>query len=107
DPQHMPERLIARYLAPFVGREGVRHLLSLSRSLHQEDLEQIELNALSLPTVIVYGEGDRWLDGKSVDRMATQLGNARLVRLPAVGRLAPEEAPERVLELVRRVPRIP
>ena len=107
DPQHMPERLVARYLAPFVGREGVRHLLNLSRSMRQDDLEQIELNALSVPTLIVFGEGDRWLDGKSVDRMAAQLGNARLVRLPSVGRLAPEEAPERVLELIRAVPRIP
>ena len=104
-PEKMPERLIARYLAPFVGKEGVRHLLMLARSLRSDDLEDIELNAITAPTTIIWGESDKWLDPKIADKLAGQLASARVVRLPAVGRLAPEEVPERVLELVRSVPR--
>lgn len=104
-PEKMPERLIARYLAPFVGKEGVNHLLMLARSLKSDDLEDLELNTISAPTTIVWGESDRWLDAKVADKLAGALGNARVVRLPGVGRLAPEDAPDRVLELVRSVPR--
>lgn len=104
-PERMPERLIARYLAPFVGKEGVRHLLMLARSLDGEDLEDLELNAIAAPAVVVWGENDRWLDAKVAEKLAGSLGHARVVRLPGVGRLAPEEAPERVLELVRSMPR--
>ena len=106
-PEKMPERLVARYLAPFVGREGVRHLLALTRAMRETDLEDIEINSISVPTVLAFGEEDKWTDGRVMDRMAGQFGNARLVRLPAVGRLAPEENPERVLELVRSAPRMP
>lgn len=104
-PERMPERLIARYLAPFVGKEGVRHLLMLARSLEADDLEDLDLAAITAPATVVWGESDKWLDGKAAERLAGALGNARVVRLPGVGRLAPEEAPDRVLELVRSVPR--
>ncbi|MGZ8492197.1 MAG: alpha/beta fold hydrolase, partial [Gemmatirosa sp.] len=39
DRTRMPERLVARYLAPFVGRDGVGHLLDLARSLRTEEVE--------------------------------------------------------------------
>lgn len=105
--EKMPERLVARYLAPFVGKEGVRHLLALTRAMNPDDLEAIDLTAVGVPTTLAFGEEDRWLDGRVIDRMAGQFSSARLVRLPSVGRLAPEEVPERVLELVRTVPRSP
>src|SRR4051812_22200836 len=31
DPEKMPEPLVARYMAPFVGRDGVDHLLRVAR----------------------------------------------------------------------------
>lgn len=104
-PGKMPERLIARYLAAFVGKEGVRHLLMLARSLEAGDLEDLELNLVTAPATVAWGEADKWLDARVAEKLAGALGNARVVRLPGVGRLAPEEAPDRVLELVRSVPR--
>ena len=39
DPEkHMPTKLVARYLAPFVGKDGTNHLLTLASSISQEDM---------------------------------------------------------------------
>jgi hypothetical protein len=35
----MPDKLVARYLAPYVGEEGLNHLLLLARSIDDEDME--------------------------------------------------------------------
>jgi pimeloyl-ACP methyl ester carboxylesterase len=108
DPTHMPERLIARYLAPFVGKDGVRHLLMLARSLDEEDLEDLDLSQINAPVTVVWGERDGWIeDGKAAEKLAGTLPHARYVLLPGVGRLSPEEAPERVLELILTVPKAP
>jgi pimeloyl-ACP methyl ester carboxylesterase len=100
DPERMPPRLVARYLAPYVGREGVTHLLALARSVHAEDLEELDPAEVVAPTLVVRGEEDHWLDAAIAERLVASLPNAQLVRLPGVGRLVPEEAPERLSELI-------
>lgn len=97
-PDHMPPRLVARYLAPYVGRDGVNHLLVLARSIRAGDLDDIETRAVRAPTLILWGEEDKWLDGRVPDRLANALPGSRLVRFPGVARLLPEEAPARVAD---------
>lgn len=100
DARHMPARLVARYLAPYVGGEGVSHLLSLARALKKEDVEELPLAEITVPTLVVWGEEDRWLGSAHADRLAGVLPDSRVVRLPGVGRLVPEEEPERLGELI-------
>ena len=100
DPAHMPERLVARYLAPFVGPDGVSHLLDLARSLRVEEVEEIDLAAVTAPTLVVWGEGDPWLDRDIPARLLHAIPGSRLARLPRVGRLVPEEAPDALARLV-------
>lgn len=101
DPDtHMPTRLVARYLAPFVGKDGVNHLLTLASSITDEDMEEIDLRTIHVPTLILWGERDTWVDPKIADRLVNALPDGRLVRLPGVGRLIPEENPERLNELL-------
>jgi pimeloyl-ACP methyl ester carboxylesterase len=97
---HMPDKLVARYLAPYVGAEGLNHLLLLARSIDDEDMEDAELGALPQPTLIVWGEQDAWVDPKFPGRLNDTIPGSRLVRLPGVGRLVPEEAPDAVLNLL-------
>ena len=92
-PAHMPEKLVARYLAPFVGVEGVPHLLDLARSLRVEEVEEIDLGAITAPTLIVWGEADPWLDRGVPAQLLRAIPGSRLERFPNVGRLVPEEAP--------------
>lgn len=100
DPRHMPTRLVARYLAPYVGAEGVAHLLALARSLRPDDLEELPLAEIRVPTLIVWGEEDRWLDLRLADRLHAALPASTLTRLSNVARLVPEEAPDALASLL-------
>jgi pimeloyl-ACP methyl ester carboxylesterase len=101
DPEkHMPTRLIARYLAPFVGKDGTNHLLALASSISAEDIEDIDLRTIHVPTLILWGEEDSFVDGKIADKLTNALPDGRLVRMPGVGRLLPDENPDYLIELL-------
>ncbi|MEP6509909.1 MAG: alpha/beta hydrolase [Gemmatimonadales bacterium] len=100
DPEKMPVKLIARYLAPFVGKDGVNHLLSLASSISGEDMDDIDLKSIHVPALVIWGEQDIWLDNRLADRLVNELPDGRLVRMPGVGRLVPEENPEQLTDLV-------
>lgn len=101
DPEsHMPAKLIARYLAPFAGRDGVNHLLSIASSISGIDMEDVDLRSIHVPALIIWGEADGWVDQKMADRLINALPDGRLVRLHGVGRLVPEEDPEQMARLL-------
>ena len=100
DPAHMPSRLVARYLAPYVGKDGVSHLLVLGRSIRADDVEDLDLDRVAAPTLIVWGDLDAWAEPSLPDRLATAIRHSRLVRFPTSARLVPEEEPDRLAELI-------
>jgi pimeloyl-ACP methyl ester carboxylesterase len=100
DPEAMPDRLVARYLAPYVGRDGIRHLLTLARSIRPAEMEEVEPETITAPTLVVWGDRDRFLERTTADRLARSIPGARVHHLPDVGRLVPEEAPEELAALV-------
>lgn len=100
DPANMPDPLVARYLAPYVGQEGLNHLLTLARSVTDEDMLDVELGQLDCPTLIVWGDQDPFVGPKLGDRLADTIPGSRLVRLPGVGRLVPEEAPDTLANMI-------
>ena len=100
NPENMPVKLIARYLAPFVGKDGVNHLLSLASSISNEDMEDVDLKSIHVPAMVIWGEQDQWLDVRMADRLVNELPDGRLVRMPGVGRLVPEENPEQLSQLL-------
>jgi pimeloyl-ACP methyl ester carboxylesterase len=97
---HMPVKLIARYLAPFAGRDGVNHLLNLASSITEDDMEDIDLKSIHVPALIIWGERDEWVDVKTADKLVNALPDGRLVRLPGVARLIPEETPDQLATLI-------
>lgn len=100
DVANMPEPLVARYLAPYVGRDGVSHLLRVARFVNPADLAEINLRALPHPTLILRGERDPWVDGHVGEQLANTIGGGKLVRLPAAGRLIPEDLPDVFTDLL-------
>lgn len=96
----MPVKLIARYLAPFAGRDGVNHLLAIASSVNADDLEDVDLRTIHVPALVIWGEEDQWLDSKMPDRLVNALPDGRLVRIPGIGRLVPEENPEQMSTLL-------
>lgn len=103
---HMPMKLVARYLAPYVGNEGVTHLLALAAALDERDLETLPLGEIACPTLVVRGEEDRWLDDGLAERLHLSIRDSRIVRLPGVGRLVPEDAPEMLAALLMELTRV-
>jgi pimeloyl-ACP methyl ester carboxylesterase len=99
-PENMPESLVARYLAPYVGQDGLNHLLALARSVDKDDMADIELGQIDCPTMIVWGDQDPFVSPKLGDRLADTIPGSRLVRLPGTGRLVPEEAPETLANMI-------
>ena len=100
DPERMPETLVARYMAPYVGRDGVDHLLRVSRFVGPEAMEEINLRALPHPTLVVWGDRDPWASPKVGDQLADTIGGSKLVHLPSAGRLVPEDAPDALSQLL-------
>jgi pimeloyl-ACP methyl ester carboxylesterase len=93
NPERMSARLVARYLAPDAGSDGVAHLLTRARALDARDVEALDLRAIRAPTLIVWGEEDRWVDSGLAERLKQAIAGSTLVRLPGVARLVPEDAP--------------
>ena len=101
DPEkHMSAKLVARYLAPFVGKAGTNHLLALASSISGEDLEDIDFPSIHVPTLILWGEEDQFVEGRVAEKLTNALPDGRLVRMPGIGRLLPEENPERLAEML-------
>jgi pimeloyl-ACP methyl ester carboxylesterase len=99
-PESMPSRLVARYLAPYAGSEGVTHLLTLARALRADDVEELTLTTIAAPTLIVWGERETWLSETLPERLLRAIPESTVVYLPHAGHLVPEDAPARLRELL-------
>jgi pimeloyl-ACP methyl ester carboxylesterase len=98
--EHMPARLVARYLAPFVGPDGIGHLLALSRAIRGEDLEDIDYTQIASPALVVRGDADEFTEPEIAERLVAAIPGSRLVRLPGTGRLVPEEDPDQLVDAI-------
>ena len=94
DPAKMPEPLVARFLAPYVGRHGLDQLLKTARFVDREDVDEINLRALPHPTLVIRGEKDPWVGPEVSEQLSNTIGGSRLVRIAAASRLVPEDVPE-------------
>lgn len=94
DPSRMPEPLVARFLAPYVGKHGLDQLLKTARYVDREDVDEINLRALPHPTLVIRGEKDPWVGPEVSEELNNTIGGSRLVRIAAASRLVPEDVPE-------------
>ena len=100
DPARISEGLVARYTAPFVGRDGVRQLLALARAMDQAGAPPVDPAALRLPVLVVRGQLEPGGPDDPVERFVLALRGVRAERLAGVGRLATEEAPVALANLL-------
>jgi 3-oxoadipate enol-lactonase len=73
----------------------LHQLRAMSGWGHAERLAQI-----TVPTIVVHGESDRFAPIANGEALAELIPGARLERLPGVGHLVPCEAPDRLAELL-------
>jgi pimeloyl-ACP methyl ester carboxylesterase len=102
-PAHMPDLLVARYLAPFIGSDGVSHLLMLARSLELEESETLPLSQVTAPAMIVQGASDISTSAELAVRLVADLDRVTGVRHETVagaGQLVAEDAPGALAALI-------
>jgi pimeloyl-ACP methyl ester carboxylesterase len=99
--ERMPRALIGRYVAPFVGREGVRHLMQLDRAVNDRSLDGVEWGKIAVPTLVVRGDADPWVPPNVAVSIASRLVRAEHRRMADAGRLIPEDAPGATTDLLR------
>jgi 2-hydroxymuconate-semialdehyde hydrolase len=97
------DALVEEYVRPFDGVEGRRSYLRCARALNNRDLliRAAEVEQLSLPVLILWGEADDYQDVKFGRHLADRLAGARLVILTEAGHFLPEDQPEEITRLVR------
>ena len=101
DPARMPERLVARYLAPYVGKAGAQHLIGLARSVGEEKWLPDELPDGGPPILYVRGTADPSIDPGSVGRAVARFPLFRMVSVEGAGRLVAEDAPDALVKAIR------
>ena len=98
--RHMPSVLVGRYLAPYLGRDGANHLLALAGALEDDEIDDLVLEEVRAPTLVVRGTRDRWCTRNVAEEFVDALPSARYEHVDEVGRLVPEEAPDELVELI-------
>ena len=89
DSASMPDKLVARFSAPYTGSQGARHLLDLARAVG-EDEDTATGGRSEMSTLRVTGEDDPMVAASS----------ASMIRLPGAMRLLPLERPEPLAALI-------
>ncbi|MEP6832574.1 MAG: alpha/beta hydrolase [Gemmatimonas sp.] len=104
-PESMPDLLVGRYTAPYVGDEGLSHLLQLARSLELEADEQLQLGSVRAPVMVALGELDIAKKDEPTLMMAAELARSgasvREEIIAGAGYLPAEDQPLRLTELIR------
>ena len=90
----LDDRLVGRYVAPYVGRDGLNHFLTLAKSVEEDDLSWIEPAVVPQPALVLHGDADRWCSSADAAELAAALQRASGECVEGSGRLIPEEQPE-------------
>lgn len=94
DPARLDIRLVGRYVAPYVGREGLNHFLALARSIEEDDLGDVDPARVAQPTLVLHGDSDRWCSATEAHELAERFPNATAEWITGSGRLIAEEQPD-------------
>jgi 2-hydroxymuconate-semialdehyde hydrolase len=97
------DALVSEYVRPFDGSEGRQAYLRCARALNNRDLliRAAEIERLTLPILILWGEADAYLDPQIGQQLADRLPAARLVVVREAGHFLPEDQPQEISRLMR------
>lgn len=110
DPGCVDREMVDIYRAPLRSFRRRRAVLRAARQISLDDAARLSRRVpqLQMPTLLIWGEEDRIVPLRLGHRLERELPRARLVTLPGVGHLPPEEAPEEalapLLAFLRRFP---
>jgi len=92
DPAYLTPEVLEGYFRPTRIRGHLRGLGELLASRPNDP--PLDPSAIVQPTLILWGEEDRWLPVSQAQRLHEQISGSRLVIVPEAGHLPLEERPE-------------
>lgn len=100
----MPDEVADAYLAPWSGHAGQQRWMDQVTAVSFEDAREAmdRLGEIAVPTLVVWGDEDQWLDLATADRLAAAIPGARLVTVPQAGHFAAEDNPRDVAQALLR-----
>jgi pimeloyl-ACP methyl ester carboxylesterase len=97
---HRPlsEEVANAYLAPWSGPAGQQRWIDQVAAVSFEDTREVmeRLGEVTAPTLVLWGDRDRWLDLATADRLATAIPGAVRATVPDAGHFAAEDNPHGV-----------
>jgi pimeloyl-ACP methyl ester carboxylesterase len=90
-------------IAPWLGPAGQAAFYRQIAHGAERDTREVEplLQRIGVPTLVVWGEDDPWLEAAGGAELARRIPGARFELLPNAGHLVQEDAPEALIELLR------
>jgi pimeloyl-ACP methyl ester carboxylesterase len=103
DQSKITEELIAEYLAPLKTAEGRRAVAEFIRRALPPDFKAriASYRTLKHRTLVLAGDSDRMVDHRGAERLSRDLPRARFVYLERCGHAPQEDAPDRVIPMLR------
>ncbi|HXM39501.1 MAG TPA: alpha/beta fold hydrolase [Gemmatimonadales bacterium] len=99
DPRKVTEADVDQYYAPVPAPDYGRALRGVLREFRFDTLVG-RLGALQTPTLVVWGDADRWIPLHDGSRLARELPRGAFVVVPRTGHAAAEESPDEVNRLL-------
>lgn len=91
-------------VSPWLGRVGQSAFyrqIAQADERHTDEIEPL-YGRVAAPTLVVWGEDDRWIPAQRGRELARRIPGARLELLPAAGHLVQEDQPEELARLLGR-----
>jgi pimeloyl-ACP methyl ester carboxylesterase len=92
------EAELESYLTPWLGEAGQSAYYRQVAQFDERYTDEIEdeYSAISVPTLVLWGAADEWLDGEDGQWLHGQLQNSEYLELDAAGHFTPQDAPTAV-----------
>ena len=100
DPRKVTEADIDQYYAPVPGPDYGRALRGVLREFRFDTLGGGRLAAVQTPTLVLWGDADRWIPLREGTRFAKELPRSEFVIVERAGHNAHEESPDQVNRLL-------
>ena len=101
DPSHVTPERLSEYLAAALRPGTLPAIRSLGASLGERQALVVQsLPRIQAPTLVLWGDDDRWIPLAHADRFVAAVPGSRKVVIPGCGHVPQEEKPEAVTRLL-------
>jgi len=103
-PRGVDEGVVGAFCSHVSSREDLLRMIATGNALLPEIKAPFQLNRVSCPVLVVWGERDRMVFAKGAERIVAALPETRVELLPRCGHCPQIEEPDRLAELLAGFP---